>query len=41
MDIVIEQERGPYVWEMNNGKWRLIRPVNIMTAKGWSDIEKL
>ena len=41
MEIKIEQERGPYIWRMTDGHWKLVRPVNIFTGDKWSDIEHI
>lgn len=39
MEIIFDEERGPYIWRMTNGKWVLKRPLNIYTSTQWSDIE--
>lgn len=41
MEIMFEEERGPYIWRMTNGEWVLKRPLNILTGQRWSDIENL
>lgn len=39
MEIIFNEERGPYIWRMTNGKWVLKRPLQVYTGSAWSDIE--
>ena len=39
MEIIFNEERGPYIWRMTNGKWILKRPLQVYTGTAWSDIE--
>lgn len=40
MDIVFDQERGPYIWRMeSDGHWHLRRPLQVFTGNVWTDPE--
>lgn len=41
MELIFEEERGPYIWRMTSGKWVLKRPLQVYTGlqTGWSDVE--
>lgn len=40
MEIIFDEERGPYIWRMESDKrWHLRRPLQIYTGTQWSDIE--
>lgn len=42
LDMVIKFniELGPYIWRFcEDGKWHLVRPVQLMTGNGWTNVE--
>lgn len=42
MEIVFDQERGPYIWRFcEDNQWHLRRPLQVGTANGWTDVEDL
>lgn len=39
MEILFEQEIGPYIWRMTNGVWVLKKPLRIFNGASWADAE--